>query len=95
MAEEIHYDYPSMDMAYGNMKRVSSQMQSTCQDMTSDAVRLLQSSGGDYADGYEAKQKALNAEFDELNTVMASRASQLQDRFDTMGQTDVKLGAGF
>ncbi len=95
MAEEIHYDYQSMDMAYENMKRISSNMQSACQEMMSDAMRLLQSSGGSYADGYEVKQKQLNQQFDELNTTMATRAPQLQERFDHMGQTDVKLGSGF
>lgn len=95
MADLIHYDYESMDDAYENMKRISDKMRQSCEDLTSDAMRLLQGSAGAYADGYQVKVKTLNQHFDELNEQMTNRAKELQKRFDDMGQTDIKLGDGF
>ncbi|WP_327006890.1 hypothetical protein OHA72_06175 [Dactylosporangium sp. NBC_01737] len=95
MADLVHYDYESMDNAYEDMKKTSDTMRQSCEDLTSDALRLLQSSAGAYADGYEAKVKKLNAHFEELNDQMTIRAKELQKRFDDMGQMDIKLGDGF
>lgn len=95
MAEEIHYDYGSMDNAYENMKRIAGKIEGSCQDMSSDALRLLQSNGGAYADGYGIKVRNLNANIDELNSEMTDRAKDLQSRFGEMGETDVILGDGF
>ena len=67
MADLVHYDYESMDNAYEDMKKTSDTMRQSCEDLTSDALRLLQGSAGAYADGYEAKVKKLNDHFEELN----------------------------
>jgi uncharacterized protein YukE len=95
MADEIHYDYQSMDHAYENMKRIANNIQNTCQDMSQDALRLLQSNGGSYAEGYQAKLTRLNADIQELNDEMTTRAAQLQAQFNAMAEADIRLGDGF
>ncbi len=95
MADLIHYDYEALDDAYENMKRISDNMQVTCEGLTSDALRLLQESAGKYADGYDVKVKELNKLFEELNKMMADRTVELQRRVDDMNLTDIKLGDGF
>ena len=49
MAHLVNYDYESMDNAYEDMKKTSDTMRQSCEDLTSDALRLLQSSAGAYA----------------------------------------------
>jgi len=95
MADEIHYDYQSMEQAYENMQRIANEIQSTCQDMASDALRLLQSNGGSYAEGYQAKLAQLNNDIEELNNEMTTRATQLREQFAAMAEADAHLGAGF
>lgn len=95
MADEIHYDYGSMDAAYDRMKQISGKIESSCQDMSSDAKRLLESSDGHYAQGYQTKLNSLNTQIDELNIQMSQRATNLQQQFHDMGALDVQLGSGF
>ena len=96
MADEINYDYESMDNAYENMKRISDKIRDACSDMTADATRLLESSAsGQYALAYKDKVKVLNDAIEELNTEMTDRAKHLQEEFNRMGQSDIKLGDGF
>ena len=78
MADEVWYDYKAMDNAYEAMKRISSRIDGECEAMSGDALRLLTSNGGAYADGYQAKLTKLNTDIDELNSEMTGRASQMQ-----------------
>jgi uncharacterized protein YukE len=95
VADEIQYDYESMDNAYENMKKIVANITQSCEDMTSDALAMLESNGGQYAESYRIKLDKLNREIEELNDEMSARAGRLQSRFDEMGHADIKLGDGF
>jgi uncharacterized protein YukE len=95
VADDINYDYASMDSAYEKMKSIASQITGTCEEMTTDAMRLLQSNGGTYAVEYEATEKKLDGDIDALNHEMSTRGQQLNQSFTEMGDTDRRLGAGF
>lgn len=95
MADEIRYVYESMDEAYETMKRIAGNIQSSCEEMTSDALRMLQSNEGRYARAYQEKLTKLNSNIEELNNEMAERAKRLQEKFNDMGYADIRLGDGF
>ena len=95
MADEVNYVYGSMEQAVGSMQRIGSNIQSACEDMSSDAMRLLASNGGSYAEGYHIKLNKLNGDIAELNSEMTARAAQLQDLYSNMAHADRTLGDGF
>ena len=95
MADQILYDYQAMDNAYEQMKSISNKISGECENMSQDALRLLETIEGNYAGAYHDKVIQLNERVAELNEEMNQRAGQLQEQFNIMGQTDVKLGDGF
>ena len=95
MADEVNYDHESMRDAYEQMIRATKGIASESQQMTRDAMQLLESIEGTYATDYGGKRQALDKEINELNDVMTRRTAMLQQRFEDMADLDKTLAGGF